>query len=212
MRNSLPSFQEEVLKWKENTLVIGVDEVGRGAFAGPLVAGAVAFHIHQKIPSSVFINDSKRLSPRQREKSSHWIKANVFSWGIGQVSVPFINKRGIVKATQKAFRQAIQSLLRKNTSSDVFILVDAFHIPYLYGIGKFKQKAIVKGDQKSLSIAAASIIAKVYRDMYMITLSKKVSQYGWEKNKGYGTENHREAIKNEGVSIYHRFDFVKDHV
>lgn len=209
MVKSLPLFKEEAVKWKNNQFVIGVDEVGRGAFAGPLVAGAVAFYPNQTLPSSIIINDSKKLTPIQRETASNWIRKNVFSWGIGEVSVSYINKFGIVKATHKAFRAAIKSILTKQPyTSKPFVLVDAFHVPYLSGVGKSSQKAIIKGDLYCISIAAASIIAKVYRDTLMQKLSKSISVYDWEHNKGYGTKRHRDAILKNGVSAYHRFAFI----
>lgn len=208
-----PSFKLEKKVWDTKRVVIGVDEVGRGAFAGPLVAGALVFHSNQNIPSTVLINDSKQLSKKQREHTSQWLCSNVYSWGIGEASVSYINAFGIAKATQKAFRSAVKkALLGLPRLIKPFVLADAFHTPYLFGIGKNSQKAVIKGDGISLSIAGASIIAKVYRDRFMEELDEKAPIYDFTHNKGYGTLYHREQIKKYGVSKYHRFAFVKNHL
>lgn len=216
----LPDFKEEKKLWKiELGLVIGVDEVGRGAFAGPVVAGAVAFSARGPNPT-VKIDDSKRLNPLQRKKSAKWIKKYCLAYGIGEVGVRVINRLGIGKATEMAMRRAIASLLncsivKKNNNgamkqfNNCFVLVDAFHIKYLRGIGLKNQKAIKKGDQKSISIAAASILAKVYRDNLMQKLTKKYKEYHWGKNKGYGTKKHQEAILKNGSTTLHRKKFVE---
>lgn len=201
----LPNFSFEKPVWKKGFKAIaGVDEVGRGSFAGPVVAGCVVFSPEVKIPKEIVINDSKLVSPKRRLIASDWIKGNAISWGIGEGSVAQINKFGIKKATEIAFRKAI-----KKVSPD-YLLIDAFYIPYVKGLRRKNQMAIVKGDTKSLSIAAASIIAKVYRDKLMTALSKKpkYKKYKWGKNKGYGTRLHRNAIKKYGITKYHRKDFV----
>ena len=207
----LPDFSFEKKLWKRNfKIVAGVDEVGRGSFAGPVVTAAVAFAPVQsakfRVQSlKITINDSKKLTPKQREKANKWIKENALYWAVGEASVNEINKLGIVKATQIAFRKAISK-----TKAD-FLLIDAFYIPYVAGLRRKNQKAIIKGDTKSISIAAASIIAKVYRDKLMTDLSKKAKykEYGWDKNKGYGTLDHRNAIKKYGLTRLHRRDFVR---
>ena len=202
---SLPDFFFEKFLWKKGfKLIAGVDEVGRGSLAGPVVAGAVIFSLKIKIPDSILINDSKKVSPKKRVTSSEWIKKNAVSWGVGVGTVPQINKLGIVPATQIAFRKAV-----KKVNPD-YLLIDAFYIPYVKGLRRKNQKAIIKGDTKSLSIAAASIIAKVYRDELMTDLSKnpKYKKYGWDKNKGYGTLSHKKAIKKYGITKLHRKDFV----
>ena len=195
----MPDFSLEKQIWDQNYKIIaGCDEVGRGSFAGPVVAATVVFApISNQTPK---INDSKKLTQKQREIADKWIKQNSLAWGIGQANVNFINHYGIVKATNFAFRQAI-----KNTKIQIdYLLIDAFYIPYVRGVGLKRQRAIVKGDAKSISIAAASIIAKVYRDNLMVNLAKSHKNYNWESNKGYGTKYHRQAISKYGPTKYHR--------
>ena len=225
----LPNFRFEKKLWKKFKFVAGVDEVGRGSFAGPVVAGSVVFSQKTKVPSEIRIDDSKRLSLKKREVSNLWIKENTLSWGIGEVPVSVINRLGMAKATKMAFRKAISQARRKLGKGIDYLLVDAFFIPYVRELpirrrkdkkGRFlrnpkgRQKAIIKGDQKSLSIAGASIIAKVYRDRLMLRLSKnpKFRKYGWGRNKGYGTVEHQLAIKKYGPTRYHRKSFVRKFV
>jgi len=221
-----PDFRYEKKAWRRGfKYVAGVDEVGRGAWAGPIVAGAVVFapapqikNLKFKIENSeVKIDDSKRLGPREREKAALWIKENALAWDVTEISVSAINKVGIGKATAKAMRKTlhdikgkppIATLLHGYVANDLFVLVDGFHVKYLPG-GLKHQQAIIHGDQKSISIAAASIIAKVYRDKLMQRLSKKYPAYGWGKNKGYGTKFHQQAIVRSGVTVLHRKEFVK---
>ncbi len=203
-----PDWSYEEKTWKRGfKLVAGIDEVGRGSFAGPVVAGCVVFSDTSEIPLGIRINDSKKLTAAQRELASEWIKENAFAFGIGQANVTQINKFGIKKASEIAFRKAI---LNCKVKID-YLLIDAFYIPYVKGLRRKNQLAIIKGDGKSISIAAASIIAKVYRDSLMVTLSKqpKYKKYGWGKNKGYGTREHRNAIKKHGITFKHRIQFVE---
>ena len=127
-----------------------------------------------------------------------------------EISVRVINRVGITKATEKAIRKTIKDLKRKGFLPD-FVLIDYYYVPYLHGVGKKRQKGIKKGDQKSFSIAAASVIAKVHRDRMMKSLARKprYKKYLWGKNKGYGTKVHREVIVKYGLSRYHRKKFVK---
>ncbi len=205
------SFEKRI--WQRKKLAVGVDEVGRGALAGPVLAAAVIWPKLTKTKEqeilSVGINDSKKLKPRQREKLAYFIKKNCLAWGIGQSSVAKINRLGIVKAVQKAMRQAVaeaQKRLKKKTP--LFLLVDAFHVKYVPGIRLKNQKPIIKGDQKSISIAAASIIAKVDRDKTMVKLSPRYPKYNWGRNKGYGTKIHRQAIKKFGATRWHRKQYI----
>lgn len=206
-----PNFSFEKKLWKRFTLIAGVDEVGRGSFAGPVVAGCVIFNRHSLLPKNIKIDDSKKLNPRQRERANHWIKENAFSWGIGEAPASVINRLGMAKATKMAFRKAISEARKRLRISIDFLLVDAFFIPYVRGNPKGRQSAIVDGDQKSISIAAASIIAKVYRDKLMVSLSKKskYKKYGWRRNKGYGTKEHQRAINKYGITRYHRKAFIE---
>jgi ribonuclease HII len=205
--------------------------VGRGCFAGPVVAGAVIFNagpvgsssrptssadepavtrrdsLRFRHPPTIVINDSKKLSAKQREIADKWIRKSAVAFGIGQASVSQINRLGIKRATETAFRKAI-----KNCKVQIdYLLIDAFYIPYVKGLRRRNQKAIIKGDTKSVSFAAASVIAKVYRDKLMTDLSKKrkYGKYKWHKNKGYGTREHQRMIRKYGISNLHRKQFVK---
>lgn len=204
-------FEYEINLWRQQFIVIGVDEVGRGSLAGPIVAAACVFPENSKPSKIIIINDSKKLSARQREVSAVWIRKTALMWAIAEIDVATINRIGIARAGIAALRKAVyqcsDKVLHKNKS---FVLSDYFHIPYLKGIGQARQKAIVKGDAKCFSIAAASIIAKVYRDALMRRMAENYLNYGWERNKGYGTEEHRIMIKRFGLTKLHRRDFVRN--
>lgn len=233
----LPNFYFENKLWKQGyKFVAGMDEVGRGCFAGPVVAAACAFAPTDNLKlktenSKIEINDSKKLTARQREISEKWIKENAVTWGIGQASVCEINKLGIAKAANSAFRRAVANANQRYFCRVDYLLIDAFFVPYLVGFpsirkvmknGKVqkinhkntRQLAITKGDCKSLSIAAASIIAKVYRDGLMEKIGARMPyrRYDWIKNKGYGTKVHREAILKYGICRHHRKKFVKTYL
>ncbi len=208
----IPNFSEEKELWKKGyKYVCGIDEVGRGPWAGPVVAAAVIFPADldsrsRRIrlrESNLKIRDSKQLSPTQREKLDPIIKQNCLAYSICETSVAVINREGIVSASQRAY---IKCLKKIKIQAD-FILMDAFYIKKL---SHEIQKPIIKGDQKSVSIAAASIIAKVYRDNLMVKLHKKFPQYQFHKHKGYGTKLHSEAIKIHGLSPHHRVEFVPE--
>lgn len=178
--------------------ICGLDEVGRGSFAGPVVVGAVIFSRECILPDG--IADSKLLKPRRREKLAEQIKRCALHWAIAEINVLVINKIGIGKATQMAFRKAIKLLAQRPD----FVLIDAFYIKHL---NRKRQKAVKNGDTICTSIAAASIIAKVYRDKIMKKLHKKYPIYGFSKHKGYGTKRHQKAIKMYGLSSIHRRSF-----
>lgn len=195
-------LEEEWKLWQKGyRLICGVDEVGRGCFAGPVVAGAVVFSQDCQIPGG--IADSKLLKPRQRQRLAAQIKKCALSWAVGEIPVRDINRFGVGRANQMAFRKAVRSLAKKPD----FVLVDAFYIRHLQGLGRKNQRAIIKGDRTSISIAAASIIAKVYRDNLMKKLAKKYPLYGFAKHKGYGTKDHQEAIRQYGLTPLHRRSF-----
>lgn len=245
----LPDFSFEKKLWKKKyEFIAGVDEVGRGCFAGPVVAGCVILNkqISKSTNKQIKIDDSKKLTPRQREIADKWIRKNCLAWGIGEASVGKINKLGMGKAARIAFRQAIRetnkrlrySILDTRNKQKLgrqisnikypsidYLLADAFFVSYVPGLparrrknkkGRFykkangRQQAIINGDEKSVSIAAASIIAKVYRDNLMLKLSKrpKYRKYGWGRNKGYGTREHQRAIKKYGITRQHRKQWV----
>ncbi|MBI3070043.1 MAG: ribonuclease HII [Candidatus Levybacteria bacterium] len=201
-----PTLKEEKKLWKNGyRYVVGIDEVGRGAFAGPVVAAAVVFSRNFRPPDD--INDSKLVKPRRREFLAQVIKKEARCFSIAEIATVKINKYGIGKATQMCFRKAVRLLPIKPD----YVLIDAFYrnasSAYIKHMNRKNQKPIKKGDQKSISIAAASIIAKVYRDSLMKRLHKKYPQYRLAKNKGYGTKEHREAIKKYGLSRIHRKSF-----
>lgn len=217
--NCLPNLKHEKSLWKKGFLVIGVDEVGRGCLAGPLTVGAVCFPIlcnKDQIQELEFIgiNDSKKLTKLKREELSKIIKKTSILHATATVGVNIINKKGVVKAIQMAARKAIKNIRSKTKNKKLnynfYILADAFYIKYVKGIGLKNQKAIIHGDEISISIAAASIIAKVERDKLMDTLSKKHPKYKWSKNKGYGTREHINAIKRHGTTNLHRDLFVRN--
>lgn len=223
----LPNFNEERELWEKGVeFVIGVDEVGRGSFAGPVVAASVIFPAGANFETSILakINDSKLLLPKTRKILSKEIKREALSYSISRVGVSKINKIGIGKAARKAIRKAIKSIMHKVSGSKYqiknihntkyiihptkfFVLADGFHIKHIRGIGLTHQKGIIKGDTKSISIAAASIIAKVYRDKLMRKLNKKYPVYGFYRNKGYGTKFHQIALAKHGLSDIHRTSF-----
>lgn len=206
----LPDFEEEKKLWKKDfKYVIGVDEVGRGAFAGPVTVAAVVFKSESVEINSLGINDSKLLKPIKRQNLSKPIKNLCMTYSIVTISVSTINKVGIGKATNTAFRKSIDEIISKLKAKEekVYLLADGFHIKHIKKIGLKNQKAIIKGDRKSISIAAASIIAKVHRDDLMRKLSMKYPEYGFDKHKGYGTKAHQEAIKKHGLSKVHRKSF-----
>lgn len=195
----LPTLNIEQKLWDSGyRYIAGLDEVGRGCFAGPVVVGAVVFPKEILLPEG--IADSKLLKPRERERLEARIKSQALCWSVAEISVTAINKVGIGKATQMAFRKAIKLL----SSCPDFILIDAFYIKHL---NRKKQQAVKEGDTICASISAASIIAKVYRDKLMKKLHKKYPQYGFSKHKGYGTKAHQEAIKQYGLSRIHRRSF-----
>lgn len=199
MKRILPTLRYENKLWKQGyKCVCGIDEVGRGCFAGSVVVGAVMFPPNCELIDGV--TDSKLLNPSQRKSLEPKIKSLAIAWAIAEVSVAVIDKVGIGKATQVAFRKVIKLL----THNPDFVLIDAFYVKHF---NRKKQLAIVKGDQKCFSIAAASIIAKVYRDNLMKQLHRRYPQYGFSKHKGYGTKLHQAAIAKYGLSKIHRRSF-----
>src|SRR6185369_7456617 len=187
----LPTFDEEINLWNQGfQYIAGVDEVGRGCFAGPVVTAAVILPQNFKSPKP--INDSKLLSPKIRKELTTVIKQQAIAFAISEISVEVINDIGIGKAAQLGFKECVEKLTFKPDQ----ILIDAFVIE---GLPKHNQKPIIHGDGISISIAAASIIAKVYRDELMEKLHEKFVHYDFATNKGYGTKKHREAIKQFGL-------------
>lgn len=182
-------------------LVCGVDEAGRGPLAGPVVAGAVILPPDCEI---LYLNDSKQLSEKRREELFDEIKEKAVAWGIGMASPARIDEINILQATYEAMREAIGAL---NPAPQV-LLNDAVKIPQI----EIPQVPIIKGDAKSLSIAAASVLAKVTRDRLMKEYDKVMPEYGFAGHKGYGSAAHIEAIKKYGPSPIHRATFIKNFV
>jgi ribonuclease HII len=199
MPRQKPTFEFEEQLWLQGLRhIAGVDEVGRGCFAGPVVAAAVI--MPQGFNVTDEIDDSKKLPAKVRKELSAIIKQHALAYAIAEVPVAIINSIGIGKAAQVAFVKAVQGL----TVQPEHILIDAFIIQALK---KVKQTAIIHGDGLSISIAAASIIAKVYRDDLMEKLHDKYKEYDFFSNKGYGTKKHRDAIGKYGLCDLHRTSF-----
>lgn len=180
-------------------LICGVDEAGRGPLAGPVAAGAVILPKNCRLP---YLNDSKKLSERRREELFIQIKENAVAWSVGIAGPARIDEINILQATYEAMRQAIEGL---GVRPDV-LLNDAVTIPDL----DILQVPIIKGDAKSLSIAAASIMAKVTRDHMMAEYEELFPGYGFAKHKGYGTAAHISALKELGPCPIHRRSFIKN--
>lgn len=181
--------------------VCGIDEVGRGPLAGPVVAGAV---ILPKDCQILYINDSKKLSAKKREELYDIIMEQAVAVGIGMVSPQRIDEINILQATYEAMREAIHNL---KVTPDI-LLNDAVTIPEV----DIRQVPIIKGDAKSISIGAASIIAKVTRDRLMEEYDSILPEYGFAANKGYGSAAHIAALKEYGPSLIHRKTFIKNFV
>ncbi len=191
----------ERLYWDEYDYICGIDEVGRGPLAGPVCAGAV---ILPKDCDILYINDSKKLSESMREKLYEEIYDKAVAVGIGLVYPETIDEINILQATYEAMRQAISQL----DVAPELLLNDAVTIP---GVD-VKQVPIIKGDAKSISIGAASIVAKVTRDRLMVEYDKLMPEYGFAKNKGYGTADHIEALKKYGPTHIHRKSFIQNFI
>ena len=204
----LLAFDQKLRADHKHSVIIGVDEVGRGCLAGPVVAAAVCLP-PMKPNSSLLLglselNDSKQLKAAQREKLSFTIREHA-TWAIEDASVAEIDELNIVYASLTAMLRAVRRLLNSVEAGGVLVIVDGhMKIPDL----DCRQAAFIKGDGLSASIAAASVIAKVHRDNYMRTLAHSLPMYDWHNNKGYGSKKHRQAIVAHGVSVWHRKAFI----
>ncbi len=181
--------------------ICGIDEVGRGPLAGPVVAGAVILPTDCEI---LYLNDSKKLSEKKREELYNIIMDKALAVGIGYASHTRIDEINILQATYEAMREAISKL----SIQPQILLNDAVTIP---GVD-IPQVPIIKGDAKSVSIAAASIVAKVTRDRLMVEYDKRIPEYAFASNKGYGSPEHIAALKTYGASEIHRKTFIKNFV
>ncbi len=183
--------------YNESLLEAGLDEVGRGCLAGPVVAAAVILPKYYEHP---LLNDSKQFSKKQRENIKFDIQRDALAWAIAEVSQTEIDQINILKASMKAMHLAIDQL----SIRPEHLLIDGNRFP---NYPMIPHTCIVKGDSKFLAIAAASVLAKTYRDDLMETLALSYPQYGWEKNAGYPTPHHRKAIAQHGITPLHRKSF-----
>ncbi len=188
-------------EYEEASYICGIDEAGRGPLAGPVVAGAV---ILPKDETILYLNDSKKLSPKKRDSLYDEIMEKAVAVGIGMASPARIDEINILQATYEAMREAVGKLA---VNPDI-LLNDAVTIP---GV-EIPQVPIIKGDAKSISIAAASIVAKVTRDRLMEEYDQVLPGYGFAKHKGYGTKEHIQALKNLGPTPIHRQSFIENFV
>lgn len=184
-------------KYEHLGYLCGIDEVGRGPLAGPVVACAVILPKDHEI---LYLNDSKKLSAKKREELYEVIQKEAVSIGVGMASPARIDEINILQATYEAMRQAVSKL----SVCPQLLLNDAVTIPQI----EIPQVPIIKGDAKSASIAAASIVAKVTRDRLMVEYDKAMPGYGFASNKGYGSSEHIEALKKYGPSPIHRASFI----
>jgi len=200
MRNS-PTFQEEAaLLAQGHRRVAGIDEVGRGTLAGPVMAAAVVFPVPERSPWVRNIRDSKQLSARQREALYPLICSTATDMGLGSCSPQEIDKMGILEATRRAMMRAIGNLKARPD----YLLIDAVRLPEC----PLPQKPMIRGDENCLSIAAASIVAKVTRDRLMAQMDQIFPGYGFSLHKGYGTSAHMEALRRLGPCPLHRRTFA----
>ena len=199
----MPDFSFEQ-KLNKSGLIVGLDEAGRGPWCGPVVAACVGWQgLTCPFDLAGQINDSKKLTPQKREILFEQIIAATPVWGIGQASAKEIDEINILQASFLAMRRALDEVVRKGFTP-ITALIDGNRLPD-WEIEKY---ALIGGDGKSLSIAAASILAKVTRDRIMTELSKKYPYYGWEKNAGYGTKLHREGLEKYGITPEHRQSYA----
>jgi ribonuclease HII len=198
-KKRIVKMMEYERRYADYEYIAGIDEVGRGPLAGPVVTCAV---ILPKDCDILYINDSKQLTQKKREELYEEITAKAISYGIGISSPQRIDEINILQANYEAMRQSIKNL---SVIPDI-LLNDAVTIPEV----RIPQVPIIKGDTKSISIAAASIVAKVHRDRLMVEYDKQYPGYGFASNKGYGSEEHVQAIKKLGPSPIHRKSFLSN--
>jgi len=200
---SRPDLSFELELWRAGyTSVAGLDEAGRGAWAGPVVAAGVIFSPSSSCVAQLIgqVNDSKQMTPAARRRCAALIIAQAASWAVGFAPERYVDARGIVPATRLAMRRALQRL----TLSPDLLLIDHLLLPE----AATPQIARPKADATHLSVAAASILAKVARDHYMAAVDRVLPQYGFARHKGYGTADHRQRLQRYGPSSYHRLSFA----
>lgn len=201
----MKAFDDEFRK--EKVYIAGIDEAGRGPLAGPVVAACVVLPHDFDVMG---VDDSKKLSEKKREELFEKITAKALAYGIGIADNSVIDEINILQATKQAMKDALEQtnarLTEKEQQGVELVLLDAVELKDI----SLPQRAIIKGDAKSLSIAAASIIAKVTRDRMMLGYHSQYPFYGFDKNKGYGTKAHYEGIERYGITPIHRRTFLKN--
>ncbi|HET7024481.1 MAG TPA: ribonuclease HII [Gemmatimonadales bacterium] len=197
-----PTLERERAAWAAGKLLVGVDEVGRGPLAGPVVAAAVVFPAGTTPPDG--IRDSKTLSARRREALAPAIRAAAFGFAFGAASTVEIDRHNIRRATALAMRRAVRRLFRVLPATDCVVLLDGLPLPEL----GYTHAALVDGDAHCATVAAAGIVAKTLRDALMIRLALRHPGYGWETNAGYGTSGHLAALSVHGPTRHHRTSFA----
>lgn len=197
------SFEKTVISETSLIGIAGLDEAGRGALAGPVVAGAVILPLEKPelLQQLHQVNDSKQLKPALRERLFEVIIENAVCYGIGAVEAPDIDSMGIISATKLAMRRALSQL----DPQAQFLLIDGRIVLKSLPL---PQQALIRGDSKSLTIASASILAKVTRDRIMVEMDSQYPEYGFSRHKGYGTLFHRLALAKHGPSPEHRYSFA----
>jgi len=198
-----PNLEHELeLASAGHRFVAGIDEAGRGALAGPVVAAAVMLPLDRfDLARALYeVRDSKQLSPASRQRCSQEIQEIAIAVGIGEASSKEVDDLGLLPATQTAMQRAVEAL----DPQPSHLLVDHIRIPEL----ELPQDPVTRGDQSVLSIAAASVVAKVWRDRLMAELGERYPGYGFERHKGYGTEKHRQALASLGPCPDHRHSYA----
>lgn len=209
-----PSLKFEHALWEKNFLVCGIDEVGRGSFAGPLVAAGVILkpNLSKKEITNLLsfgINDSKLVKTAKRKEVIKCVQEYILFSTIQHISVSIINAQGVGFANKLAFSEVAKSMNHELRTENIFFLTDCFPI---LEVESSSQNNIIRGDQISISIALASILAKVERDTYMEKLSSDFPDYGFHLHKGYGTKLHREKLQIYGSSLHHRSKFIARYI
>lgn len=189
--------------------IFGIDEAGRGPMAGPLVAAAVCLPLHDldSLSESLKgVKDSKQMTHRQRTKAAETIREVAIAWGIGEVPAAEISQiNQMTEVTLLAMRRALEDAIRRAEVAPQALLVDYYHIP---GYDDIPQESLKQGENQALSIAAASVLAKTYRDAKMVEYAVQFPDYGFEKHKGYPTAAHKAAIRRHGVTEIHRLNYA----
>lgn len=200
---------------KLKPITIGIDEVGRGALAGPLIVGVASLDLIDDRPLFLKqlltvikrekLTDSKKLSPAQRQRAFTWLEDKIL-WGIGEVEPAEIDYFGLTVAVTLAAERALASLKKRGYLPKTILADAGLNHPFETSVPTTKT---VKGDEKITEISLASIIAKVWRDRVMVDLSVLYPEYGWESNKGYGTKKHLQAVQEKGINFIHRRLFLR---